>query len=40
MIALQEIIWKVKPDLIIETGIVHGGSLIYNASLLGMIENL
>jgi cephalosporin hydroxylase len=29
MIAMQEIIWQVKPDLIIETGIAHGGSLIY-----------
>src|ERR1041384_2522839 len=34
MIAMQEIIWNVKPDLIIETGIAHGGSLIYYASLL------
>ena len=34
MIAMQEIIWEVKPDLIIETGIAHGGSLIYYASLL------
>lgn len=37
MIAMQEIIWDVKPDLIIETGIAHGGSLIYYASLLEMI---
>jgi cephalosporin hydroxylase len=37
MIAMQEIIWKVKPDLIIETGIAHGGSLIYYASLLDLI---
>ena len=37
MIAMQEVIWKVKPDLIIETGIAHGGSLIYYASLLEMI---
>ena len=37
MIAMQEIIWKVKPDLIIETGIAHGGSLIYYASLLELI---
>jgi cephalosporin hydroxylase len=37
MIAMQEIIWKVKPDLIIETGIAHGGSIIYYASLLEMI---
>jgi cephalosporin hydroxylase len=34
MIAMQEIIWEVKPDLIVETGIAHGGSLIYYASLL------
>src|SRR5579872_7098134 len=34
MIAMQEIIWEIKPDLIIETGIAHGGSLIYYASLL------
>lgn len=34
MIAMQEIIWEVKPDLIIETGIAHGGSLIYYASIL------
>jgi cephalosporin hydroxylase len=36
MIAMQEIIWAVQPDLIIETGIAHGGSLIYYASLLEM----
>src|SRR3990167_9008777 len=37
IIALQEIIWKVKPDLIIETGIAHGGSLIFSASILELI---
>ncbi len=37
MMATQEIIWRVKPDLIIETGIAHGGSLIYYASLLELI---
>ena len=37
MIAMQEIIWDIKPDLIIETGIAHGGSLIYYASLLELI---
>jgi cephalosporin hydroxylase len=37
MIAMQEVIWEVKPDLIIETGIAHGGSLIYYASLLELI---
>lgn len=41
MLAMQEIIWDVKPDLIIETGIAHGGSLIMNASFMEMmgIEN-
>ena len=36
--ALQEIIWDTRPDLIIETGIAHGGSLIFNASMLAMLE--
>ncbi len=31
---MQEIIWEVQPDLIIETGIAHGGSLIFSASML------
>lgn len=31
---MQEIIWAVQPDLIIETGIAHGGSLIFSASML------
>ncbi len=39
MIAMQEIIWDIKPDLVIETGIAHGGSLIYYASLLELIGN-
>ncbi len=34
IIAMQEIFWKVQPDLIIETGIAHGGSLIFSASML------
>ena len=38
MIALQEIIWEVKPDMIIETGIAHGGSLIFSASMLNLLE--
>lgn len=33
MIAMQEILWDVRPDLVIETGIAHGGSLVYYASL-------
>jgi cephalosporin hydroxylase len=38
MVAMQEIIWKVKPDLIIETGIAHGGSLILSASMLAQLD--
>lgn len=34
VIAMQELIWSIKPDLIIETGIAHGGSLIFSASML------
>ena len=37
MIAMQEIIWDLKPDLIIETGIAHGGSIIFYASILELI---
>ncbi len=37
MIAVQEIIWQTKPDLIIETGIAHGGSLIFHASILQLL---
>lgn len=37
IIAMQEIIWQVKPDLIVETGIAHGGSLIFYASMLELI---
>lgn len=36
ILAMQEIIWSIKPDLIIETGIAHGGSLIFYASILEM----
>ena len=38
IVALQEIIWQVKPDLIIETGIAHGGSLILSASMLALLD--
>lgn len=36
IIAMQELIWMTKPDLIIETGIAHGGSLIFSASMLAL----
>jgi cephalosporin hydroxylase len=38
MAAMQEIIWEVRPDLIIETGIAHGGSLIFSASMLALLD--
>lgn len=38
MVAMQEIIFEVKPDLIIETGIAHGGSLIFSASMLALLD--
>lgn len=37
IVAFQELIWQIKPDLIIETGIAHGGSLILSASILELI---
>jgi cephalosporin hydroxylase len=37
MFAMQELIWNIKPDLVIETGIAHGGSLIFYASILELI---
>ncbi|MEN1760790.1 cephalosporin hydroxylase family protein [Anoxynatronum sibiricum] len=38
MVAVQELIWSIKPDLIIETGIAHGGSLVMNAAMLAMLD--
>ena len=38
MVCLQELIWKIQPDLIIETGIAHGGSLILSASMLALLD--
>jgi cephalosporin hydroxylase len=37
IVAMQEILWQVQPDLMIETGIAHGGSLIFYASILELI---
>lgn len=37
IVAIQELIWMVQPDLIIETGIAHGGSIILSASILEML---
>lgn len=38
IVAMQELIWRIKPDLIIETGIAHGGSLIMSASMLVLLD--
>jgi cephalosporin hydroxylase len=38
IVAMQELIWEIKPDLIIETGIAHGGSLIFSASMLALLD--
>lgn len=38
MVAIQELIWQIKPDLIIEAGIAHGGSLIQSASMLALLD--
>lgn len=38
MVALSELIWLVQPDLVIETGIAHGGSLIHTAAQLALLD--
>ncbi len=38
IVAFQELVWEVRPDVIVETGIAHGGSLILSASLLAMLD--
>ena len=39
IVMMQEIIWNTRPDVIIETGIAHGGSLIFYASMLELLGN-
>ena len=36
---MQEIIWDVKPDLIIETGVAYGGSIVFYASMMELLNN-
>ncbi len=38
IVAVQELIWQVRPDVVVETGIAHGGSLILSASVLAMLD--
>ncbi len=37
MVAMQEIIWRTRPEVIIETGVARGGSMVFYASLLRML---
>lgn len=37
IVALQELIWRIRPQVIVETGIAHGGSLVFSASMLQLI---
>jgi cephalosporin hydroxylase len=37
VVALQEILWRVQPDLVVETGVAHGGSLLLSASILELL---
>jgi cephalosporin hydroxylase len=37
IVAIQEVIWRVRPDLIVETGVAHGGSLMLSASMLELL---
>jgi len=37
MVAIQEIVWQLRPQVIVETGVAHGGSLIFSASLLELL---
>lgn len=39
IVAIQELIWNVKPDVIVETGIAKGGSLVLSASILHLLNN-
>jgi cephalosporin hydroxylase len=38
IMAIQELIWQIRPDLVIETGIAHGGSIVLTASMLAMLD--
>lgn len=37
LVAMQEIIWRTQPDVIVETGVAHGGSLVFSASMLALL---
>jgi cephalosporin hydroxylase len=37
IVAIQELLWRIRPDVVIETGVAHGGSLMLSASILELI---
>ncbi len=37
IVAIQELLWKLQPDVVVETGVAHGGSLVLSASILELI---
>ncbi|MWV26693.1 cephalosporin hydroxylase family protein [Aurantiacibacter rhizosphaerae] len=39
IVAMQELIWKIQPDVIVETGVARGGSLIFYASMMELVAN-
>src|SRR6185437_13791231 len=39
MIRIQEVIWRLRPDVIFETGVAHGGSFVFYASLFEAMGN-
>lgn len=39
IVAMQELVWDIRPDLIVETGVAHGGSLVFYASMLELLGN-
>jgi len=39
IVIMQELIWNIRPDLIIETGIAHGGSIIFSSSMMELLGN-
>ena len=39
LLRLQEVVWRERPDVIVETGVAHGGSLVFHASLCALMEH-
>ena len=37
IVAMQELVWKVRPERIVETGVAHGGSIVFHASMLELL---